>query len=159
MSHASQQPPQRISREELATSRVILHTAVRQAAVAVPHNVVGQANSGCGAGSQSLWLQSIKAHTEVQVRQHMKCCVWCRQGAGLPLLGKSFNYPPARPNSRIDFGFDRCAAVMAVDDLSWAAVWGYHASWRSVMLLEPPAAVVSTDVCHSSTITLHEEQA
>jgi hypothetical protein len=33
----------------------------------------------------------------------------CRQGAGIPLLGKSSNYPPARPNSRIDFAFDRAA--------------------------------------------------
>lgn len=32
-----------------------------------------------------------------------------RQGEGLPLFGKSFNYPPARPNSRIDFQFDRAA--------------------------------------------------
>lgn len=35
------------------------------------------------------------------------CCY--RQGAGIPLLGKSFNYPPARPNSRIDFAFDQAA--------------------------------------------------
>lgn len=33
----------------------------------------------------------------------------CSQGAGIPLLGKSSNYPPARPNSRIDFAFDRAA--------------------------------------------------
>ncbi len=32
-----------------------------------------------------------------------------RQGEGLPLFGKSFNYPPARANSRIDFQFDRAA--------------------------------------------------
>lgn len=32
-----------------------------------------------------------------------------RQGAGIPLLGKSSTYPPARPNSRIDFAFDRAA--------------------------------------------------
>jgi hypothetical protein len=35
--------------------------------------------------------------------------VACRQGAGIPLLGKSSNYPPARPNSRIDFAFDKAA--------------------------------------------------
>lgn len=27
----------------------------------------------------------------------------------MPLFGKSFNYPPARPNSRIDFQFDKAA--------------------------------------------------
>lgn len=32
-----------------------------------------------------------------------------RQGAGLPLFGKSFNQPPARPNGRIDFQFDQAA--------------------------------------------------
>lgn len=32
-----------------------------------------------------------------------------RQGAGLPLFGRSFNAPPARPNCRIDFAFDRAA--------------------------------------------------
>lgn len=32
-----------------------------------------------------------------------------RQGAGIALFGKSFNYPPARPNSRIDFQFDTAA--------------------------------------------------
>ena len=32
-----------------------------------------------------------------------------RQGAGLPLFGKSFTYPAARPNSRIDFQFDKAA--------------------------------------------------
>jgi hypothetical protein len=32
-----------------------------------------------------------------------------RQGAGIPLLGKSFNYPAARANSRIDFAFDKAA--------------------------------------------------
>jgi hypothetical protein len=33
----------------------------------------------------------------------------CRQGAGLPLFGKSFNYPAARKNMRIDFQFDQAA--------------------------------------------------
>ncbi|PNW85211.1 hypothetical protein CHLRE_03g176350v5 [Chlamydomonas reinhardtii] len=32
-----------------------------------------------------------------------------RQGEGLPLFGKSNNYPAARPNMRIDFQFDRAA--------------------------------------------------
>lgn len=32
-----------------------------------------------------------------------------RQGAGLPLFGKSFTYPAARANSRIDFQFDKAA--------------------------------------------------
>ncbi|GLC44333.1 hypothetical protein PLESTB_000481200 [Pleodorina starrii] len=32
-----------------------------------------------------------------------------RSGEGLPLFGKSFTYPPARPNTRIDFQFDRAA--------------------------------------------------
>lgn len=33
----------------------------------------------------------------------------CRQGAGLPLFGKSFTNPPARANMRIDFQFDNAA--------------------------------------------------
>lgn len=36
-------------------------------------------------------------------------CTHRRQGEGLALFGKSFNYPPARPNSRIDFAFDKAA--------------------------------------------------
>lgn len=32
-----------------------------------------------------------------------------RRGAGIPLFGKSFAYPPARRNMRIDFGFDVAA--------------------------------------------------
>lgn len=32
-----------------------------------------------------------------------------REGEGLPfgILGRSMSYPPARPNMRIDFQFDR----------------------------------------------------
>lgn len=36
-------------------------------------------------------------------------CYACRQGAGVPLLGKSFTYPAARRNMRIDFQFDKAA--------------------------------------------------
>lgn len=32
-----------------------------------------------------------------------------RKGAGLPLFGKSFTGPPARPNMRVDFQFDQAA--------------------------------------------------
>ncbi len=33
----------------------------------------------------------------------------CRQGAGIPLFGKSFTYSAARPHMRIDFQFDQAA--------------------------------------------------
>ena len=32
-----------------------------------------------------------------------------RKGAGLPLFGKSFTYPAASPNTRVDFQFDNAA--------------------------------------------------
>eukprot|EP00882_Tetradesmus_deserticola_P008847 GHRQ01009333.1.p1 GENE.GHRQ01009333.1~~GHRQ01009333.1.p1 ORF type:complete len:417 (+),score=153.00 GHRQ01009333.1:317-1567(+) len=55
------------------------------------------------------WLGYLKVEAEASVETRPLPGFTPRRGAGLPLFGKSFAYPPARANSRIDFQFDKAA--------------------------------------------------
>uniref|UniRef100_A0A383VDN0 Plastid lipid-associated protein/fibrillin conserved domain-containing protein n=1 Tax=Tetradesmus obliquus TaxID=3088 RepID=A0A383VDN0_TETOB len=55
------------------------------------------------------WLGYLKVEAEASIETRPLPGFTPRRGAGLPLFGKSFAYPPVRANSRIDFQFDKAA--------------------------------------------------
>lgn len=81
----------------------------------------GQAVAQSAASADSDAVQGCPWRAEVSMQARTVrssdpsdfCFVWltlcCRVGEGMPLFGKSSNYPAAKPDSRIDFQFDTAA--------------------------------------------------